>query len=58
MANIRRTGASGDWSTPSDWSANALPGSPDRTVISAADSYAATVSASATVRSVLLNSWR
>jgi hypothetical protein len=48
MPNIRWTGVSGDWSTPSDWSANAVPRPPDRTVISAADSYAATVSTSET----------
>jgi hypothetical protein len=56
MADIRWTGGAGDCSTSFDWRANAVPELSDKAVISVAGSYTATVSASETERSILLNS--
>ena len=51
----RWIGASGDWSTASDWSTGTVPGPSDKAVIAAPGSYTVTVSASEAVGSVLLN---
>jgi fibronectin-binding autotransporter adhesin len=55
MATNRWIGVSGDWSNPSDWSANAVPGPSDKAVIAAAGSYTVTVTTSESVGSVVLN---
>ena len=55
MATNRWIGVSGDWSTPSDWSAAAVPGPFDKAVIAAAGRYTVTVTAPEFVGSVVLN---
>ena len=52
---IRWIGASGDWSTASDWSTGTVPGPSDKAVIAAPGSYTVTVSTPEAVGSVLLN---
>ena len=52
---IRWIGASGDWSTASDWSTDTVPGPSDRAVIAAAGSYTVTVATSESVGSIVLN---
>ena len=42
MATNRWIGVSGDWSTPSDWSAAAVPGPFDKAVIAASGHSATT----------------
>ena len=55
MATDRWLGSSGDWSTPANWSTDAVPGPSDEAVIAAPGSYTVTVSTSESVGSVLLN---
>lgn len=55
MALNRWIGVSGDWSNPSDWSANAVPGPSDKAVIAATGNYTVTVTTSELVSSVVLN---
>jgi hypothetical protein len=52
---IHWIGASGDWSTASDWSTGTVPGSSDKAVIAAHGNYIVTVSTSEAAGSVLLN---
>ena len=49
---IRWIGASGDWSTASDWSTGTVPGPSDKAVIAAPGSYTVTSSADETVYSL------
>jgi hypothetical protein len=55
MATNQWIGVSGDWSTPSDWSADAVPGPSDDAVIAAPGSYTVTVTTPQAVGSVLLD---
>ena len=55
MATNHWIGVSGDWSTASDWSADAVPGPSDKAAIDSAGSYTVTVSTLDTVGSVVLN---
>ena len=55
MATYQWIGVSGDWSTPADWSADAVPGPSDDVVMAAAGSYTVTITTSQAIGSVLLN---
>ena len=52
---VRWIGASGDWSTASDWSTGTVPGPSDKAVIAAPGSYTVSVTTAQTVGSVFLN---
>ncbi len=50
-----KTGAPGDWSTPTDWSTNAIPGAADDATINAANAHIVTVAAAEAAHSLTLN---
>ena len=50
-----KSGVDGDWSTGSDWSANAVPGIADDAIISVAGSYLVSITTPQLVHSLTLN---
>ena len=54
MATIQWLGVSGEWSTPAEWNADAVPGPWDDAVIAAPGNYTLTVTTPASIGSVLL----